>query len=407
MSTVIPKQHYVTIQYRKDSSTESGLLGFASPYTKDAAFQKRKNTQDNWAYHGCAKVNINPDDDSISLEQTETDTTRWNYFDVGALFITKCYPMIMDNVPTPGFEVAKSVKRCGWNGGNVVWRIADPRGFELEISSANFARVLDCTTIINGVIQGECVWGRDGANNILLPVASDVYQEAVRQTVKTNIKISLKDVQIGDTVELLTKDNTDDDKFVYFGKNYVLCRDTDYNRGGYNSRRYKFTAQVERYILKSVKTGEYLAMTTPKLTAIVNKVATPMDRLDAAKQITADLIAGTKIDTIYHPILVTPTKTAKIDVKLIPFTDPIGSEWPTRDKYYSQAIVCKIGDEYWVAQNSDNRHHLTPPPFLFLQSSSTTVLPWTSASASAPASAFIGTGLHPTTLQYNSVTQGS
>lgn len=48
--TVIPEKLYVTVQYRGDAGNQDGLPGFASPYTRDDAFVKRKHTQDTWAY---------------------------------------------------------------------------------------------------------------------------------------------------------------------------------------------------------------------------------------------------------------------------------------------------------------------------------------------------------------------
>ena len=63
MAAVISEKLYVTIQYRKDAGNDDGHLGFASPYTKDAAFQKRKSTQDSWAYGGGCTIEIDENDD--------------------------------------------------------------------------------------------------------------------------------------------------------------------------------------------------------------------------------------------------------------------------------------------------------------------------------------------------------
>ncbi|MEI7556192.1 hypothetical protein, partial [Candidatus Chlorohelix sp.] len=52
----------VTVQYRGDANNEDGLLGFASPSSKDAAFEKSKNTQDNWAYGYGSTVTIDDED---------------------------------------------------------------------------------------------------------------------------------------------------------------------------------------------------------------------------------------------------------------------------------------------------------------------------------------------------------
>lgn len=149
----IPTEHYVGIQQQNLSSPE--LLGFITPYANDAAFAKRKDTIDRWV-------------DGYQNRLPKGHPQR--------------FTRILKNELSEGFEISRSVRRYGWNGGNVVWRIIDPRGFELEISSANFASIINCTVIDNGVIKGRCIWGRDGAANILLPENSEPYQEAIKLT---------------------------------------------------------------------------------------------------------------------------------------------------------------------------------------------------------------------------------
>jgi hypothetical protein len=100
-------------------------LGFATPYEPNLkAYEKRKSTIDSWVR---------------------------SYYTTPV----KIEPIIIDNVPLDNFKIAESVRRVYWGGGNVVWRIQDPRGFELEISSANLARIIDCVTIQHGVKGGE------------------------------------------------------------------------------------------------------------------------------------------------------------------------------------------------------------------------------------------------------------
>jgi len=87
-TTVIPTKLYSTIQYRADSSAE-GKLGFISPYTKDAAFAKRKSTQDNWAYGYGIKVEIS-DEDDITVTGQGGGNHRAGTWDAAALFMANC-----------------------------------------------------------------------------------------------------------------------------------------------------------------------------------------------------------------------------------------------------------------------------------------------------------------------------
>lgn len=130
-------------------------LAFLTPFDGTAAFRKRKETVDSWAngygrwVDGKYQYDTHPDAKNIK------------------------------NEPLAGFSIAKSVKRTGsWNGGNVVWRIEDPRGFEWEIPSPNLAQIITQTGIsAGGVINGRCIIGRLGSANILIPEGTDLWDQ--------------------------------------------------------------------------------------------------------------------------------------------------------------------------------------------------------------------------------------
>ena len=94
---------------------------------------------------------------------------------------------VIDNNSVSGFEICESVSR--WSTQNKVFRIKDPRGFVVEVPSGNIPSILSCTTVVNGIIQEECIWARQGQDHILLPVTSKPYQEAVINTEKSKQKI--------------------------------------------------------------------------------------------------------------------------------------------------------------------------------------------------------------------------
>jgi hypothetical protein len=188
----IPTEHYVGIQQQNLSSPE--LLGFITPYANDAAFAKRKITIDSWV-------------DGYQNKLPKGHPQR--------------FTRILKNELSEGFEISRSVRRYGWNGGNVVWRVIDPRGFELEISSANFASIINCTMIDNGVIKGRCIWGRDGATNILLPENSEPYQEAIKR--KTTL-VPIKQLVSGMKIQLQSGIQAE-----YLGKFYCINYTNDRN----------------------------------------------------------------------------------------------------------------------------------------------------------------------------------
>lgn len=79
-----------------------------------------------------------------------------------------------DNTPVAGVKISKSVRRTGgWtSSGNVVWQIVDPRGWECQIQSGNFARIISESVIENGVIKADCYYAKDGGTLILVPVGT-------------------------------------------------------------------------------------------------------------------------------------------------------------------------------------------------------------------------------------------
>ncbi len=185
-------------------------LAFLTPYDTTAAFKKRKETVDTWARGHCRYVNgkvvYDPRPDPINIK----------------------------NEPVDGFKIAKSVKRTGgWNSGNVVWRIEDPRGFEWEIPSANLAQIITQTGIsAGGVINGRCVIGRLGSTNILIPEGTDLWDqmEADVQTRKTrdSAKI-LTDLRPGDAITLKNGETG-----FYLGKRKVMLKVPAHKRGFHN-----------------------------------------------------------------------------------------------------------------------------------------------------------------------------
>jgi hypothetical protein len=81
---------------------------------------------------------------------------------------------ILQNVPQSGFKIVDVVSRCSTS--NKFYRILDPRGFELEISADNLLELMFSSTIENGVIKSECVWGKQ-TSAALVPVNSEHYKD--------------------------------------------------------------------------------------------------------------------------------------------------------------------------------------------------------------------------------------
>jgi len=176
----IPKQFRITLKQQFDheyhddgthTKTESPPLGFANvydPHTK--AYAKRKETQDNWAYgsgwnagqQSCQEIDGQfwTTTGSWELKQGLPDDAKrtsdnCEFVRVTAVVPPQFQPIIIDNEPIEGFRIQHMVARYR---GNKLWRILDPRGFELEIGSGNFEDLVMSGVVDRGLIVGKCVW---------------------------------------------------------------------------------------------------------------------------------------------------------------------------------------------------------------------------------------------------------
>jgi hypothetical protein len=161
--TIIPAKHYVGMVKRQDSNLP---LGFITPWGEDAASKKRMSTVDSWA--------------------------RSN----------KSQSTTIENVPMHGFKITSDIRTGGRYGGGDKWRVEDPRGFELEISSNNLAELMSLGTIEKGEFLDQCVWARDVGVNVLVSVESEVYKDAIAMTKIATTSASWKDVKLGYNVIL-------------------------------------------------------------------------------------------------------------------------------------------------------------------------------------------------------------
>lgn len=181
----IPAKHYVGMVKREK---EKLPLGFITPWGDDAAAAKRMATVDAWAKRGYNTKSLTP--------------------------------VVIDNVPLSGFKMTTEIRSSSY-GGVDKWRIEDPRGFELEITSGNLAELLSVGMIDRGEIMDQCVWARYGQSNILLSTETAEYKEAVVNTTVANQKADWKDAKPGNTV--LLQNNV---KGVWLGRMHQLLRKT-------------------------------------------------------------------------------------------------------------------------------------------------------------------------------------
>lgn len=153
----------------------------------------------------------NPDSKTASMQSTGRGWANGRYhFEKES---KESFEGVLDNSPQTGFYVGSSVSR--WSTSNKLFRVKDPRGFTVEIPTDNLATLLHHTTVVKGVVQEECVWGREGNSHILLPVNSQPYLDTLeKMDVLENGLIPIKDLKIGDVVKFFDNDK----EYHYLGK---------------------------------------------------------------------------------------------------------------------------------------------------------------------------------------------
>lgn len=218
-------------------------LAYMSPYAENkdgeplANIAKMQATGRSWASVG--SQNIWKTDESGKYIRDES----------GHLILDHVIPprkgeeFIYDNSPLSGFYVGCSVAR--WSTSNKLFRVKDPRGFTVEIPTDNLATLLHHTTVVKGVVEQECVWGREGNNHILLPINSEPYLITLDQMdTLANKLISLKDLNKGDHVKFFENDY----EYIYMGKVKATWNIRGYNYSysySYRDRETKYGDWVE------------------------------------------------------------------------------------------------------------------------------------------------------------------
>lgn len=114
----------------------------------------------------------------------------------------KISPDDYKNEPTDGFVLNRGVggarQSYGWNSRNEYIRVYDPRGFEFEISVANLLFILREGACSPGKgLEGQFVYAWDGNSLVLLPVASQDYQNCKSFTDLQSKGVHAKDLVDG------------------------------------------------------------------------------------------------------------------------------------------------------------------------------------------------------------------
>lgn len=229
----IPNQMYLGMIWRENEVP----LGFLTPDGTDSAALKRKRTVDNW-------VSSNQRHRSkIPIDKTT-----------------------IKNELLSGFKLSNSNRR--WTTQNVVWRVIDPRGFEIEISSENLMTLMSDTAIIRGEILGRLIYGRTTGSNVLLHENSEEYTDAVKMTEVVSSVISIRDIKPGYEVSL-----HNGMELQYFGYYHTISCTASKTPAGDTGHEKDiiYISDKKTHVFLDKNKNKFIIIGSPKIGKIINK----------------------------------------------------------------------------------------------------------------------------------------
>lgn len=236
-----PEKYYVGFSGKTPPSISAPPLAFATPFGTDAAFRKRKETVDSWIGTGVQQELVVDDNGNPLFDKN--GKRRYTTVITG---ITE--PTVYDNELLEGFKFDRSVAR--WSTSNKVFRIIDPRGFQLEISAENLSDIILNGVISEGVLGGRYIWARHGGGMYLARENHPSYIQSMRPKLD-------RPLQKGDIVYLASRAV----KQLYCGSYYFygISYSSKYEYAGYN-RKYKYKSHSVRtlspvHIFKDCENG--------------------------------------------------------------------------------------------------------------------------------------------------------
>jgi hypothetical protein len=324
MAITIPEKHYLGC---RQGNGKNFPLGFMTPYGTDAAAKKRMAAVDAWL--------------------------SGNYYTQGNK--TKTSTNVLDNTAVSGFKFSTEIRTTNYYDH---WRIEDPRGFELEISSGNLAQLMNVCTIENGTILEQCVWGRNGVDNVLLSVTSQAYKDAVEATRVKGTKASWKDVKVGNLVLLQNSR-----KLRWLGKMAPI-----------HYRTSILLAEKKYHIFSDGESIELFA--TPKLSEILDQeTKTPQEVFDYVNdgrdissnmhhRVFALVHSATNIELVADPVTYASFEAASKDGARYLFTeDGKFGTWKGNDNSDVEFISSTLS-QFNIVNHDQNHHFLTRAPGL-------------------------------------------
>lgn len=240
-----------------------------------------------------------------------------------------------ENKPTDGFRIGDVTKR--YSTSNKFFRIIDPRGFELEISTENMNELIQTGNIIRGEIIGKHVWVKQGRDTLI----NVQHPEYVKHLLPPEQKI-LPELKPGDKVKLPYQG-----EMIFVGAYYIAKCGEETKRNpawsyhtGWNTRRDTPEYLVDLVIVNDTtltyvfhtpdsgyRSKDFLAMRKPKKFEFVSSG-------NPTRTLQPNMVYDFGGAQFFHGIVFNTTAEVKA-------FDALHYEWPRRSYYSNYPINTK------------------------------------------------------------------
>lgn len=153
---------FVALDQFRYGNTQEAPLGWGIVYSPgNEKFESRFGNMLNWGCHVYSGAEYKLENGvAYSRKYGKTLDSDW--------FLLPVQPKIVENTPIDGFKIYTTVSRRSTS--NKLWRILDPRGFQLEISTANMEEIIQDGIIDKGKLIGKYQWdfGKNGIGKVKL-----------------------------------------------------------------------------------------------------------------------------------------------------------------------------------------------------------------------------------------------
>ena len=130
-----------------------------------------------------------PDGDDGKADKRKATVDQWRNKSIP--------PRTIKSTPLVGYKIDGVAERySSFGSGMDKWRVTDPRGFQLEITSDNILFLMSEANIVDLEIDQPCIWVRKGNNSLaLLPTSSKLYTDLVASTAAAKVAASIPKVK--------------------------------------------------------------------------------------------------------------------------------------------------------------------------------------------------------------------